>query len=220
MEKFQRENPYNCFLPYAAEVKDDADRNFEQIKINLKSCLKPNLDLTEISIWIGNLKEYLKLYGFRFSAEDHVWMVKLFCGLLLSDHIDHMYLEKFGQILVTLTGKEYLLHDNDLIIDWRPLYNLYYKFEDSKQFTYGLLRVQSELKSTLRMVIFNLTPFFAKNATQEMLDEWRPLLCPSLHDTVSMQRGEINFFVPTSLITMHSWYRRYINSYPNSCSLG
>jgi hypothetical protein len=31
--EIQRENPYNSFLPYAAEVKDDADRNFEQIKI-------------------------------------------------------------------------------------------------------------------------------------------------------------------------------------------
>ena len=195
MKKFQRENPYNSFLPYAAEVEDDADQHFEQIKINLKSCLKPNLDQTEISIWIGNLKEYLKLYGFRFSAEDHVWMVKLFYGLLLSDHIDHMYLDKFGQILGTLTGKEYLLENKDLILDWRPLYDLYYKFEDSKQFTYGLLRVQSELKSTLRMVIANSRPFFDKNATQEMLDEWRPLLCPSLHDTVSMQRGEINFLL-------------------------
>ena len=83
--------------------------------------------------------EYLRLYEFRFSDEDHVWMVKLFYGLLLSDHIDHMYLNKFGQILGTLTGKEYLLQNKDLILDWRPLYDLYYKFEDSKQFIYGLL---------------------------------------------------------------------------------
>ena len=53
MKKFQRENPYNVFLPYAAEVEKDADRIFEDIKTNFKNLLRPNLDLIKISKYRG-----------------------------------------------------------------------------------------------------------------------------------------------------------------------
>ena len=34
------------------------------------------------------------------------------------------------------------------------------------------------MDTTLRTIIRYSVPYFAPNATQEMLDEWRPLMCP------------------------------------------
>ena len=34
------------------------------------------------------------------------------------------------------------------------------------------------MDNTLRAIIRSSRPYFAPNATQEMLDEWRPLMCP------------------------------------------
>ena len=108
MKKFQRQNPYNSFLPYSAEVEVDADRILNQIKANFKNCLKPNLDLVQISKWLDNFQQYLDLYGFRFSAEDHVWFIKIFYGFLISDYVDQPRLDQFGEMLVDLTKKDYL----------------------------------------------------------------------------------------------------------------
>ena len=190
MKKYQRQNPYNIFLPYASEIEADADRSFDQIMIYFKNCLKPNLNLIEISKWVDNLEKYLDLYGFRFPLEDHVWLVKLFYGFLISENVDHSFLKKISKALFILIKKDYLLLESDLIIEWKPLYHLYYKFADSKERTYGLVTVQSDLLSNLQWVIAYLRPFFSQNSTQEMLDEWRPLLCPHEQYVVSINRGK------------------------------
>jgi hypothetical protein len=36
----------------------------------------------------------------------------------------------------------------------------------------------SSMDTTLRSIIRASRPYFGPNATQEMLDEWRPLMCP------------------------------------------
>lgn len=48
------------------------------------------------------------------------------------------------------------------------------------------------------MIIVCLFRYFSESATQEMLDEWRPLLCPF---DVTMQRAISYFelFLPTTL---------------------
>ena len=190
MKKFQRQNPYNSFLPYSDEVEVDADRILNQIKANFKNCLKPNLDLVQISKWLDNFQQYLNLYGFRFSVEDHVWFIKIFYGFLISDYVDQPRLDQFGEILVDLTKKDYLLFGTDLVLDWKPLYKLLYKYENSKEIYYGLLKVKPQLTSTLRSVIDKLRPFFSHDSTKEMLDDWRPLLCPL---SCNMIKGNSNF---------------------------
>ena len=178
MKKFQRENPYNSLLPYAEEIEEDADRILNKIKINFKECLKPKLDLIHISKCLDDFEEYLDLYGFRFSAEDHVWFVKILYGFFISDHVDPIHLARYGNLLEKLIKKDYLLLGTNLVLDWKPLYQLFYKYQDSKNVSYGLETVPKGLKSTLRTVIGLLRHFFSHESTQEMLDEWRPLLCP------------------------------------------
>ena len=178
MKEFQRPNPYNKFLPYASDLEEDADKYFDEIKQNFERCLKPKLDLLDIQKWITNLQKYVALYGFRFTIEDHVWLIKLLYGFLTAENVDPVSLEKYGKVLISLTKKKYLLSETNLILDWKPLYKLIYKYEDSSESARGMLKVQSGLKVTLRTVVKFTRSFFSHESTQEMLDEWRPLLCP------------------------------------------
>ena len=178
MVKFQRPNPYNKFLPYASDLEDDADKYFDEIKHNFKQCLKVKLDLCQINKHVTNLQKYVALYGFRFSLQDHVWLIKLLYGFLTSDNVDPVSLDKYCKVLISLTKKKFLLTEANLILDWKPLYKLIYKYEDSSEASRGLIKVQTGLKLTLRTVIKFSRSYFSHESTQEMLDEWRPLLCP------------------------------------------
>ena len=65
MMKFQRQNPYNKFLPYAADLEEDAEKYFKEIKGNLQRNLRPKLDLVDLDKWLTNLQKYVALYGLR-----------------------------------------------------------------------------------------------------------------------------------------------------------
>ena len=178
MKKYQRTNPYNKFLPYASDIEGDADRYFNEIKQNFKQCLKPKLDLTRVNNLITNLQKFIALYGFQFTLEDHVWLIKLLYGLLTSENVDPVSLDKYAKVLITLCKKKYLLSGADLFLDWKPLYKLIYKYEDSSEAARGLIKVQTGLKASLRSVVKFTRSFFSHESTKEILDEFRPLLCP------------------------------------------
>jgi proteasome activator subunit 4 len=52
------------------------------------------------------------------------------------------------------------------------------------------------MESTLRQLIRVSRVYFAENTTSEMLDEWRPLLCP-FDVTMGKAMGYFEMFLPT-----------------------
>ena len=176
--KFQRQNPYNKFLPYVSDLDSDAEKYLAEIKSNLFGCLKSKVDTVQIEKWMTNLQKYIALYGFKFTLEDHVWFIKVLYGLLTTPNVDPLNLEKYGKLLISMVKKKYLLLKADLILDWKPLHNLIFKYEDSSAALRGMIKVQPGLKATLRTVVKFTRSFFSHESTQEMLDEWRPMLCP------------------------------------------
>ena len=178
MKKYQRPNPYNRFLPYASDIENDAERYFQEIKQNFKQCLKPKIDLINVNKLVINLQKFISLYGFQFTLEDHVWLIKLLYGLLTSENVDPVSLDKYTKVFINLCKKKYLLSGTGLILDWKPLYKLVYKYEDSSEVTCGLIKVQPGLIVSLRSVVKYARPFFSHESTKEILDEFRPLLCP------------------------------------------
>ena len=104
--------------------------------------------------------------------------LKVLYGLLTTPNVDPLNVEKYGKLLISMVKKKYLLLKANLILDWKPLYKLIYKYEDSSAAIRGMIKVQTGLKSTLRTVVKFTRSFFSNESTQEMLDEWKPLLCP------------------------------------------
>ncbi|TKS85439.1 Proteasome activator complex subunit 4A [Collichthys lucidus] len=126
---------------------------------------------------------YMRLYGRKFSKEDHVLFIKLLYELVTIPRLEISMMQGLARLLINLLKKRELLSREDLELNWRPLYELHDRILFSKTEHLGL----------------NWFPkYFSESATQEMLDEWRPLLCPF---DVTMQRAISYFelFLPTTL---------------------
>ena len=66
----------------------------------------------------------------------------------------------------------------DLELPWKPLHDLveivlYNKFE-----SHGLILIPKNLENILKNAVRTCRPYFPVSATRQMLDEFRPLLCP------------------------------------------
>ena len=66
----------------------------------------------------------------------------------------------------------------DLELPWKPLHDLlenvlYNKFE-----SHGLVLIPKNLENILKNAVRTCRPYFLVSATRQMLDEFRPLLCP------------------------------------------
>lgn len=97
-----------------------------------------------------------------------------------------------------LMRKRYLIGSDELQLDWRPLYENYERLLFSETETLGLRFVPENLESNLSQAIRLARPNFPVEATEEMLEEWRPMLCPF---SVSIQRAVsyLHLFLPTTL---------------------
>uniref|UniRef100_A0A8C1X8K8 Proteasome activator subunit 4a n=1 Tax=Cyprinus carpio TaxID=7962 RepID=A0A8C1X8K8_CYPCA len=163
------------------------------------------------------VSRYMRLYGRKFSKEDHVHFVKLLYELVTIPKLEISMMQSFARLLITLLKKKELLSREDLELPWRPLYELQDRILYSKTEHLGLnwfpssLRPHSSSKhiivklaqrcsveAVLKTLIKNCRPYFPESATQEMLEEWRPLMCPF---DVTMQKamGYFELFLPTTL---------------------
>ncbi len=198
--KFQRTNPYNKFLPYAKGLEEDADKYWAELRASLKQLLtenRPTVNLVALGQWLTNSQKYMALYGLRISQEDHVFLVKTLYGLLFVPNVDPVTLDKLTKTLVPILKKKYLLANTGLLLEWRPLFDLYYRFEGSSAATRGLLKAPAGLLSNIRSVVKFSRSWFSEDATQEMLDLWRPKLCP-FDRAINAGFKYLSLFLPTT----------------------
>ncbi|XP_059159046.1 proteasome activator complex subunit 4B-like [Physella acuta] len=189
----QKESVYSTALPYADEIDQESNAILSEIKGNLGRAIQ----LRDIKIgtrhWIVQLERYITLYGFKFSKTDHILLVKLMFELLTMPLQEFSLVEKFAMTLNLLLRKKSLLSREDLILPWQPLYKIVKECSKDKCNFYP-----AKFEVTIKNTVIACTPYFHENATQEMLDEWRPWLCPFDMSVIGgLQCLEI--FLPTSL---------------------
>lgn len=69
----------------------------------------------------------MKLYGLKFSKDDHINLIKLLMTVLLMPDSDPWLINRTAGNLISLLKRRELLTPDDLKIQWRPLYELYEK---------------------------------------------------------------------------------------------
>lgn len=198
--KYQNENVYNRLLPY--DVNAESQEHLMRIKASLATCIQLNQET--IYEWFIELDRFIDLYGLAFSKEDHIYFVKLQYDIMVSkDSMDLYYIALVARSFSRLMRKRYLISSDELKLDWRPLYETYERLLYSETESLGLRYVPENLESNLSQAIRLARPHFSVEATQEMLDEWRPMLCPF---SVSIQRAVtyLNLFLPTTLPPEHN----------------
>uniref|UniRef100_A0AAQ5Y407 Proteasome activator complex subunit 4 C-terminal domain-containing protein n=1 Tax=Amphiprion ocellaris TaxID=80972 RepID=A0AAQ5Y407_AMPOC len=179
----QKDIVYNKLLPYADRLDDESNDILSKIKGNLGRAVQLREIWPGVLFWTRKLSTYMRLYGRKFSKEDHVLFIKLLYELVTIPRLEISMMQGLARLLINLLKKRELLSREDLELPWRPLYELHDRILFSKTEHLGL----------------NWFPkYFSESATQEMLDEWRPLLCPF---DVTMQRAISYFelFLPTTL---------------------
>ncbi|GFT37520.1 proteasome activator complex subunit 4 [Nephila pilipes] len=173
----QKESIYNNLLPYADKLNGESQKYLAEIKTNLGKAILCQ-ELRDISSWSNHLAKYIRLYGRKFSKEDHVHFVKVFYELMIVPEIDLNFVKKCSMILNSLLKKVELLTRDDLILPWRPLYELYEKIFCSNFEAYGMVLIPCNLENNLKTLIKTCSPYFSLESTQEILDQFRPLMCP------------------------------------------
>ncbi|XP_058477820.1 proteasome activator complex subunit 4B isoform X2 [Solea solea] len=192
----QKEIVYNGMLPYSGRL----DREATQLLAGIKSGLSRAVLLREmwpgVAFWCRKLFSYLKLYGRRFSKDDHIFFIKLLYELVTLPNLEPHMMQSYARLLIHLLKKKELLSRDDLQLPWRPLYDLYEKVIFSKTEHLGLIWFPSSVEHILKALIKSCRLYFPTSSTKEMLDEWRPLLC--VFDMV-MQKAISNMelFLPT-----------------------
>ncbi len=92
-----------------------------------------------------------------------------------------------------------MISPEELVIPWRPLYELYRKTYDSKYKDLGMILIPKDYESVITELIRKCRIYFSIESTQEMLDEWRPYLCP--YDTMmSKAMTYFDIFMPTLMM--------------------
>ncbi|XP_078000645.1 proteasome activator complex subunit 4-like [Glandiceps talaboti] len=197
--KPQKEISYNKLLPYADKLDEESNRFLAELKANLGRAVQLREVRPGIIHWTSRLSTYIRLYGRKFSKEDHVLLIKLMYELFLTPDLEFRILQKFAQVLITLLKKRELLSREDLILEWRPLYEVVERIYYSRYEPLGLEWLPHTIDNVLKNLVKCARIYFPEDSTQEMLDEWRPLLCPF---DVTMSKGisYMEMFIPTTLL--------------------
>lgn len=198
-KRFQNENVYNQHLPY--DIVEESQRHLMRIKASLAKCIQ--LDQETLYEWFIDLERYINLYGLAFSKEDHIYFVKLQYELIISKNcMDFYYLVEVARSFSKMMHKRFLISSDELQFDWRKLYEAYDRLLFSETESLGLRFIPENLETNLSQAIVLARPHFSVNATEEMLEEWNPMLCPF---SVTIQRAVtyLNLFLPTTLPPEH-----------------
>ncbi|XP_033974849.1 proteasome activator complex subunit 4B-like [Trematomus bernacchii] len=187
---------YNSMLPYTDRLELEATELLAEIKANLSRAVLLRELWPGVALWCRKLFSFLKLYGRRFSKEDHILFIKLLYELVTLPNLEPNMMLGYARLLIQLLKKKELLSRDDLQLPWRPLYALYERVVYSKNEHLGLVWFPNSVDHILKALIKSCRLYFPASCTKEMLDEWRPLLC--VFDMV-MQKAISNMelFLPT-----------------------
>ncbi|XP_028286764.1 proteasome activator complex subunit 4B [Parambassis ranga] len=192
----QKEIIYNSMLPYSDRLDREATELLAEIKANLCRAVLLRELWPGVAFWSRKLFSFLKLYGRRFSKEDHILFIKLLYELVTLPDLEPYMMQSYARLLIQLLKKKELLSRDDLQLPWRPLYDLYERVVYSKTEHLGLIWFPNSVDHILKALIKSCRLYFPASSTKEMLDEWRPLLC--VFDS-AMQKAISNMelFLPT-----------------------
>ncbi|XP_018576290.1 proteasome activator complex subunit 4 [Anoplophora glabripennis] len=223
----QKENIYNKLLPYAEELDEESKKLFTDIKTNLVKAVLAREMRPGCALWTSRLNKYIKIYGMKFSKEDHIALIKLFYELVTIPDLEPTRINKCATTLIQLLKKKYLLTRDELQLEWRPLYNLCVRVMEKSKTDIGMYRYFSTFEHTIFHVIRASKVYFPASATQEILDEFRPRLCPFNVSDISNTIQYLELFLPYSMkpeeadISYKLWFEEFMTFWDvchNACA--
>ncbi|KAF1771043.1 hypothetical protein GCK72_002868 [Caenorhabditis remanei] len=163
-------------LPYRAELEEQANRHFQMIKKGLAESILLNDAETGFWHWTMELDRYIDFYGRRFSKEEHIQLIRIFLPLLKKGALFRNVKIAMRRLCTLLCKKDFLTRE-DLVIEWRPLMELYVEVTFKNLEDDGLFLMPVGFRTDLHTLIVYARPYFSDESVQELLDEVRPFMC-------------------------------------------
>lgn len=220
----QKELIYNQLLPYSENLYKESQLYLAEIKANLGNAILLRELIPEAIHWTDQLAKYIRLYGRLFSKEDHLTLIRLLYEIVIIPDLELSAVQKVAYTLNILLKKTNLLSRDDLELQWRPLYELYERILYSPYEHLGMFLLPGNLESTLKVLIRSSRQYFSVDATKEMLDEWRPLVCP-FDVTMVKAMSYFELFLCTTLQPQYHdkgfklWFQEFMDIW-NVCQNG
>jgi proteasome activator subunit 4 len=184
-------------LPYFDQIKKFGFETFREIKHNILKSVVLNEIRPGILHMTNRLTLFIHEYGLFFTKEEHIMLIKLYIGIITTPNIDLPIVDICCNLLIQLLKKFDKIERSELIIDWRPIYELYLRVRKIDDNSTELSPENLE-QHNLGDFIKCARVYFDVNATQEMLNEWRPMMC--LFDTALNDAFMLfKLFLPTIL---------------------
>ncbi|XP_060526500.1 proteasome activator complex subunit 4-like [Cylas formicarius] len=213
----QRENVYNELLPYSESLDEESTKLFIDIKTNLVKSILAQEMRPGCALWTSRLNKYIKIYGMKFSKEDHIALIKLFYELVTIPDLEPTRVNKCALTLTQLLKKKYLITRDELELEWRPLYDLCLRTLEKSKTDIGMYRYFTTFEGNLFSMIRVCRIYFPASSTQEILDEFRPKLCPFNSAEISSAIQYMELFLPSAVkpeeadISYNLWFNEFMN---------
>ncbi|XP_072929954.1 proteasome activator complex subunit 4-like isoform X2 [Epargyreus clarus] len=198
----QKEILTNHILPYASELDEESTKFLEQVKINLGKAVMLREMKPACGMWTARLMKYIRIYGLKFSKEDHIALIKLAYELVLIPDLEPCRIHKFATVFVLLAKKRTLIAPDEMTLPWRPLYDLGNKIFNKSSTLVGMYHYQPSLEGSYLTMVKCAKPYFDINATKEILEEMLPQIGLWSNDTHLM--GQLVVFLPNGLPTKYA----------------
>ncbi|VEN57554.1 unnamed protein product [Callosobruchus maculatus] len=219
--KAQKENKYNLLLPYADDIEEEAEKLFLDIKTNLIKSVLGREMRPGCALWTSRLAKYIKIYGHKFSKEDHIALIKLFYELIIIPDLEPTRINKCATTLSMLLKKKYLLSRDDLQLEWRPLYDMCVRVTEKTKRDLGMYRYSASFEATLFSAVRMCKVYFPASATKEILDEFKQYLCPFNSGDMSYAMECMELFLPCHVkpseadISYKLWFDEFMTLWNN-----
>ncbi|XP_043255483.1 proteasome activator complex subunit 4A-like isoform X1 [Colletes gigas] len=197
--EFQRKSKYNKLLPYVNDLEAESQVLLAEIKANLGRAVILREMQPGCVLWVTRLREYIKIYGMKFSKEDHILFVKLMYELVTIPKLEPFLVSRFSFTLILLLKKKRLISPEELELPWRPLYELVEHVRKNEESFIRMYRSFACLSDKLNILVHAVKIYFPLSATQEILDELRPTFFPLNFITMSTSLETLKKFLPVQL---------------------
>ncbi|GMT08718.1 hypothetical protein PFISCL1PPCAC_15 [Pristionchus fissidentatus] len=164
-------------LPYSAEIEEQADEHFRVIKTGFAHSVLLKDIRRGMLHYCTELDRYISLHSYRFTKEDHIALLRLLAPFIKKGEI-YRDVRVMIRTMTTLLKKRDCLTRNDITFDWRPIYELYEEVAYGNLEEDGVFLMPEGFKDDITKFIRVVREFWPLEATQHILDEFRPLLCP------------------------------------------
>ena len=102
LENLQKVDKYIQQLPYFDKIKENAFKEFEEIKLNIAEALAVNELRPGFVYWSNRLMIFITEHGLFFTKEEHIRLIKLYISVMHTHEVDSPTLNICLTVLIEL----------------------------------------------------------------------------------------------------------------------